>query len=115
MENYNRICKSDFSIQYYLNDNLHRLDGPAVIQNNGTKYFLVNNKLHRTNGPAIEYENGYKEWYYEGKLHRLNGPAIDNLYNKKFYIYGIQYLEHEYYNKIHNMKFRKFKSKNYIY
>jgi hypothetical protein len=33
MENYNRVEKYDYAICYYLDHDLHRLDGPAVINN----------------------------------------------------------------------------------
>jgi len=64
------------SIFYYLNNLLHRDDGPAVEYFDGTKCWFKNDKLHRDNGPAIEYANGTKEWYKNGKLHRTDGPAI---------------------------------------
>jgi len=32
------------------------------VQKTHTIYYL-NDKLHRTDGPAIEYTNGYKEWW----------------------------------------------------
>jgi hypothetical protein len=44
MENYNRIDKNEFGTYYYLNNDLHRLDGPA-----------------------IEYLDGTKDWWIEGK------------------------------------------------
>jgi hypothetical protein len=34
---------------------------------NGTKLWYLNDKLHRTDGPAIECANGDKAWYYEGE------------------------------------------------
>ena len=40
------------------------------IDKNGNKFYYVNNKLHREDGPAIEYTNGGKEWYINGKRHR---------------------------------------------
>jgi hypothetical protein len=44
---------------------------------NGSKYWYLNNKLHRTDGPAIEYADGSKEWYLNGKRHRTDGPAVE--------------------------------------
>ena len=43
----------------------------------GTKYYYVNNVLHREDGPAVEGFNGYKAWYKNGKYHREDGPAIE--------------------------------------
>jgi len=32
----------------------------------GTKEWYINDELHRVDGPAIEYANGDKYWYYHG-------------------------------------------------
>ena len=45
---------------------------------NGTKRWYLNDKLHREDGPAIEYESGTKKWYLNGKRHREDGPAIEH-------------------------------------
>ena len=42
----------------------------------GTKRYYINNKLHREDGPAIEYANDDKFWYKNGMMHREDGPAI---------------------------------------
>jgi hypothetical protein len=34
---------------------------------NGDKQWWVNNQLHREDGPAIEYANGDVEWWIRGK------------------------------------------------
>jgi len=47
------------------------------IHDNGTKYWYLNNKLHRTDGPAVEFADGTKEWYLNGKRHRTDGPAVE--------------------------------------
>jgi len=62
---------------WYLNDKLHRVDGPAVEGADGTKYWYLNNELHRVDGPAVEYTDGTKWWYLNGKCHREDGPAIE--------------------------------------
>ena len=55
----------------------------------GTKRYYVNNILHREDGPAIEYSDGTKYWYKNGKLHRKDGPAIENAYgHKEWYLNG---------------------------
>ncbi len=61
---------SEDGTHYYYNeqDQLHRVDGPAVEWANGNKYWYQNNKLHRVDGPAIEYANGDKVWWYNNKL-----------------------------------------------
>jgi hypothetical protein len=42
----NKIIKSEYDhrTEYTLNGNLHRIDGPAVILSNGTKYWFINGK-----------------------------------------------------------------------
>jgi hypothetical protein len=51
---------------WYLDDKLHREDGPAGEYANGTKQWFLNGKFHREDGPAIEYVNGDKFWYLDG-------------------------------------------------
>jgi hypothetical protein len=59
------------------NDQLHRIDGPAVEYADGDKYWYQNGQLHRIDGPAIEYANGNKHWCQHDQLHRQDGPAIE--------------------------------------
>ena len=33
------------------------------VYDNGTKFWYLNDKLHREDGPACEYANGDKFWY----------------------------------------------------
>jgi len=33
----------------------------------GNKFWYLDDKLHRVDGPAIEYTNGGKEWYLNGE------------------------------------------------
>ncbi len=82
-----KIIKKGNRIEYYNYDGeLHRLDGPAVIYDHGTKYWFKNGKLHRENNlPAIEYDNGDKEYYVNGNLHREDGYAIDHIDGTKEY------------------------------
>ena len=61
-----RIYDDDFK-RWYLNDKLHRADGPAVEGANGRKEWYINDELHRTDGPAIEYADGRKYWYINGE------------------------------------------------
>ena len=34
---------------------------------NGIKEWYLNDKLHREDGPAIEFSNGYKSWWLNGE------------------------------------------------
>jgi hypothetical protein len=61
---------------WYLNDKLHREDGPAAIRVDGTKAWCINGEPHREDGHAIEYAGGDKYWFLNGKLHREDGPAV---------------------------------------
>ena len=62
---------------WWLNDKLHREDGPAIERVNGTKRWFVNGKIHREDGPAVIRASGTKEWHVNGKKHRLDGPAVE--------------------------------------
>jgi len=75
----------DGSKYWYLNNQLHREDGPAIEPSNGSKSWYLNNQLHREGGPAIEHSNGSKEWYLNGKRHREDGPAVEHSNGFKFW------------------------------
>jgi hypothetical protein len=53
---------------WFLDDELHREDGPAIEDANGYKAWYLMGKLHREDGPAIEYSNGDKAWSLNGKF-----------------------------------------------
>ena len=63
--------------KWYLNGNLHRVDGLAIEYADGTKKWYLNGNLHREDGPAVEGADGTKYWFLHGKLHREDGPAIE--------------------------------------
>jgi len=72
----NPECDS-FGHKYWYNEagKFHREnDLPAVISNNGTKFWYQNGDYYRDNGlPAIEYANGSKAWYNEnGVCYRID-------------------------------------------
>ncbi|WP_202416734.1 hypothetical protein [Duganella qianjiadongensis] len=102
--------------KYYKDGKLHREDGPAVEDLNGSKEWFLNGlrhredgpaidnqwrqewwiygEYHREDGPAIEDTNGTKEWWLNGKRHRENGPAIESSNgNKEWYINGERHRE----------------------
>jgi hypothetical protein len=59
------------------------------INANGTKEWWLNNQRHRTDGPAIEYTDGSKEWWLNGQLHRTDGPAVERADGiKRWYLNG---------------------------
>ena len=55
---------------------LHRDDGPAVIDPDGTQRWYQHGKLHRDDGPAWIWPDGSQAWYQHGKWHRDDGPAV---------------------------------------
>ena len=73
------------SKRWYLNDKLHREDGPAIEYANGAKRWDLHDELHREDGPAIEDMNGDKRWYLNGELHREDGPACEYADGDKFW------------------------------
>ena len=52
---------------WYLNDELHREDGPAIDGSSGHKEWYLNGNLHREDGPAVEWADGYKSWWLNGE------------------------------------------------
>jgi hypothetical protein len=87
MINYNRIKKYEDRIYYYLNDKLHRIDGPAIENICGDKWWYQNNLLHRIDGPAVDHSDGHKAWFKNGRLHRLDGPAVEFIDGEKHWSY----------------------------
>ena len=78
--------------RYYVNNVLHREDGPAVEYPNSSKYWYKNGKRHREIGPAVETFYGDKQWYKNGKVHRDDGPAIEYVYgDKEWYLNDVCY------------------------
>ncbi len=51
----------------YMDRNIHRVDGPAIIWGDGREDWYLNGELHRVDGPAIIWGNGDKEWYLTGE------------------------------------------------
>jgi hypothetical protein len=74
---------------WYLNGNLHRVDGPAVEFANGDKEWYLNGKRHRVDEPSIEYANGDKIWCLNEEPHRVDGPAMEYANgDKEWYLNG---------------------------
>jgi len=42
----------------------------------GDQIWYLNDRLHREDGPAMTGVDGHQLWYKHGKLHRLDGPAV---------------------------------------
>ena len=88
------IVDKDGTKRWYLNDKLHREDGPAIECADGTKFWYLNGECHREDGPAVAFANGTKYWYlnnkeyseqeYEVEMQKRtpNFEAIDNWLNQ---------------------------------
>jgi len=79
---------------WYVDNKLHRVDGPAIEWTDGQKHWYVDNKLHRVDGPAIEYADGTKIWYHDNKRHRVDGPAVEGSDGSKHWYHDGKELTH---------------------
>jgi hypothetical protein len=53
---------------YFRHGKPHRIDGPAIINQDGDRYWKQYGKLHRDNDrPAVTYSNGVQFWYKHSK------------------------------------------------
>lgn len=65
------IITYDDCIQWFRNGQLHCRNGPAMIMfKTGANLWYQYGKFHRVDGPAVIAEDGTKYWYQYGKLHR---------------------------------------------
>lgn len=71
------VIHEDGHTEWWLNGQHHRTDGPAVIYADGTQLWYLHGQLHRTDGPAMVYPEGSKYWLLNDQLHRTDGPAIE--------------------------------------
>lgn len=55
---------------------LHRINGPAVVNEDGTKQYFHNGLRHRLRGPAIIHADGTKEYWVSNMRHKIDGPAV---------------------------------------
>ena len=87
--------------------------GKYTIQeySDGSKYWhdwYLNDQRHREDGPAVERSDGYKEWWLNNKLHREDGPAVEcRDGNKAWYLNGQPYTESQYKTEIRKMKLER--------
>jgi len=91
---------------------------PEVVEYaNGTKEWWLNDELHREDGPAIEWVGGGKMWYLNGKRHREDGPAIEYADgDKMWYLNGEELTEEEHAARTNSSNNNKdYKYKDYKY
>lgn len=81
------------SIEYKVNDKLHRLNGPALIED-WRKSWYENGLQHRFDGPqeiVMTDLNPLKivteKWRVQDQYHRFNGPAINDAKRKKTWFF----------------------------
>ena len=58
---------TDGNLQWYKDDKLHREDGPAIMNKNGTRAWAYRGEFHRTDGPAVIFSNGDIDWFVHGE------------------------------------------------
>lgn len=60
-------------------------------------FYNEHGRHHRVDGPAVVYDDGSNIWYVNGKRHRIYGPAIEDINGKKYwFINGKKYSEKEF-------------------
>ena len=71
----------------YINEEgrIHRVKAPAIVYDDGRKFWYQNGRIHRDGGPALEYPDGAKFWHQNGLCHRDDGPAIEYPDGTKFW------------------------------
>jgi hypothetical protein len=81
------VIEPDGSVEYWVNGERHREDGPAVIPHRGKHEWWVRGNRHRTDGPAVCVPGrpGNAEWWVRGKKHRADGPAIESTFGATEY------------------------------
>ena len=76
---------------WYLNNELRRTDGRAVIWEDGSQHWYLNGQhhgqYHRADGPAVILKNGTQVWYRYGERHREDGPAVIHPDGRQFWYY----------------------------
>jgi len=75
-----------------------------IINERETSYYYLNDKLHREDGPAIERRNGDKEWWIHGKCHREDGPACEYAFGKFYFLNDQEFSEQDYWKEIERRK-----------
>ena len=66
-----KINKFDGAFWWEKDGNLHRIGGPAIIYNSGTREWWFEGHLHREGDrPARIESDGARSWWIKSKLHR---------------------------------------------
>lgn len=68
----------------------------VIVYSNGCTEWYLDDEWHREDGPAIYGPETDTEWRLNGKLHRIDGPAVMRVGgSNKWYLNGIQMTEEE--------------------
>lgn len=62
--------------------------GSRILYSKLNKYNIFGRETHRVNGPAIIDNNENYYWYKYNNIHRIDGPAYSTLTGKGWYLYG---------------------------
>lgn len=71
-----KVVETKLHRTWFMNDLIHRDNGPAREWKDGTVEYFKEGKLHREDGPATIYPNGDYAYYINGKQHRVDGPSV---------------------------------------
>jgi len=95
LKNYSKIVVNQYGDKNYISNKryYHRLDGPAIENSVGSKFWYINGNRHRNIDPSCEYSNGINYWYFKGKPHRIGGSSC-----KEWYIDSNRYTKKQYFN-----------------
>jgi hypothetical protein len=78
------------NIHHVKDGKYHNETGPAIIWQDGSKFWYINGLAHREDGPSTEYINGGKDWCYKGKNY-----GYDNQFTIESWKEKVQYLKRE--------------------
>ena len=53
---------------WHLNNQRHRVNGPAVYVNPNNWCWCLHGRLHREDGPAVLQQNGTFMWFWHGRV-----------------------------------------------
>jgi len=60
---YRIVTNEEGTTIYYLDGEIHRENGPAMIRKDGTVAWVKHGGFHRENGPAVTNSNGTAEYW----------------------------------------------------
>lgn len=70
------------------------MDKNGIIDELGDRcWYNPEGQLHRIDGPAMIDDEGREWWYRHGVQHREDGPAFVGIVHKTFYLDGVRYTE----------------------